>query len=70
MRSVCTRVRLHKLGIRHPLAEAGAAQDRAVALDGLAVVLDRRREGAPLGVGEGGAHLRMQRGLVRLTVST
>ena len=44
---------------RHPLAEAGAAQDRAGAPPGSG--LRRRREDAPLGIGE--AHLRMQGGL-------
>ena len=61
-------------GVGHPLAEAGPAQDRAgapfaapaVALDGLALVLHFGREGAPLGLLEGGAHLGMQGGLVAL----
>ena len=61
-------------GVGHPLAEAGSAQDRAgaplaapaVALDGLALVLHFGREGAPVGLLEGRAHLGMQGGLVAL----
>ena len=55
------------MGLFTPLfEELNAADARYVVVGGFAVVLHGRPEDTPLGVGEGGAHRRMQGALVAL----